>query len=304
VTGTLRGGGPRSIGASLLDDVLAETLDPAYAQAARVRSARAGETAGERRGGRWWRSQVLIGLTMVVAGLLAAVTYAQAATTSQGRQQVRAALIQDIRGASELSDELAGELEDVRAEVTAAREDVLARTSVGQQALEELARAEQQAGAVPVTGPGMLVLLANADLAADEDPVGGSSEEDPSGRVRDGDLQQVVNALWGAGAEAISINGQRLGPTSAIRFAGEAVLVDFRPVTNPYEISAVGDPEAMSRSFLENPQVASLAGVSEMFGLRFDFSQEDELTLPPAGTPELRSARSLAAEPADATPGG
>ena len=64
----------------------------------------------------------------------------------------------------------------------------------------------------------------------------------PRGRVQDGDLQLVVNALWAAGAEAVSINGQRLGPTTAIRFAGEAVLVDFRPVTSPYEISAIGDP--------------------------------------------------------------
>ena len=58
----------------------------------------------------------------------------------------------------------------------------------------------------------------------------------------------MVNALWAAGAEAISINGQRLGPTTAIRFAGEAVLVDFRPVTNPYEISAIGDPDTLPAS--------------------------------------------------------
>jgi len=292
------------MGASLLDDVLAETLDPAYAQAARTRTARTGVEAGERPAGRWWRSQLLIGLTMVVAGLLVAVTYAQAAATSQGRQQVRAALVDDIGRASGISDELAAELEDVRAEVTEAREHVLATSTVGQQALDELAAAEQGAAAVPVTGPGMLVTLANADLAADEDPVGGAPEGDPSGRIRDGDLQQVVNALWAAGAEAISINGQRLGPTSAIRFAGEAVLVDFRPVTNPYEVSAVGDPESMTRRFLENRDVIELAGTAETFGLRFDFSQEDELTLPPAGTPELRSARPVPPGPAGATAGG
>jgi uncharacterized protein YlxW (UPF0749 family) len=292
------------MGASLLDDVLAETLDPAYADAARSRAARSGEAAGERAARRWWRSQVLIGLTMVVAGLLVAVTYAQAAATSQGRQQVRAALVEDIGNASEISDELAAELEDVRAQVSEAREHVLATTAVGQRALDELARAEQGAAAVPVTGPGMLVTLANADQAADEDPVGGTPEDDPSGRIRDGDLQLVVNALWDAGAEAISINGQRLGPTSAIRFAGEAVLVDFRPVTNPYEISAIGRPKTMSNSFLENPQVISLAWVAETYDLRFDFSQEDELTLPPAGTPELLSARPVGSEPAGETAGG
>ena len=80
--------------------------------------------------------------------------------------------------------------------------------------------------------------------------------------MRDGYLQLVVNALWAAGAEAVSINGQRLGPTTAIRFAGEAVLVDFRPVTNPYEISAIGNPDALQREFLENSEVKVLAGVS------------------------------------------
>jgi uncharacterized protein YlxW (UPF0749 family) len=153
-----------------------------------------------------------------------------------------------------------------------------------------VARAEEGAAAVPVTGPGLLVTLANAEEAADDDPVGGNTEEDPRGKVRDGDLQLVVNALWAAGAEAISINDQRLGATTAIRFAGEAVLVDFRPVTNPYEIRAIGDPDTLSAGFLASPEVGALALISETFDLRFDFAQEDELTLPAASTLELRSA--------------
>src|SRR3712207_4659812 len=144
------------------------------------------------------------------------------------------------------------------------------------------ALAEQGAGAVPVTGPGLLVTLANADPDADEDPVGGGTQSDERGRVQDGDLQLVVNALWAAGAEAVSVNGQRLGPTTAIRFAGEAVLVDFRPVTNPYEVRAIGDPDRLSTGFLGNEDVRALAVISETFGLRFDYVLEDELTLPAA----------------------
>jgi uncharacterized protein YlxW (UPF0749 family) len=150
------------------------------------------------------------------------------------------------------------------------------------------------------------VTLANADPKADDDPVGGATEVDPRGRVRDGDLQLVVNALWAAGAEAISINGQRLGPLTAIRFAGEAVLVDFRPVTNPYEVSAIGNPETLSSKFLASPEVSALAVISESFGLRFEFSREDELTLPADSIPELRTAapETPAAPAPDPTPGG
>jgi uncharacterized protein YlxW (UPF0749 family) len=284
VTRTPRGGGLRSIGASLLDDVLAETLDPAYAQAAARRAGRP-QPAPRARG------RLLIALTMVVAGVLVAVTYDQAAATAQGRQQVRTALIEDIQRSSDAGDELTAELEELRIQVASTRDDLLAASVIGQRALDEVARAEEGAAAVPVTGPGLLVTLANAEADADDDPVGGTTEGDPRGKVRDGDLQLVVNALWAAGAEAISINDQRLGTTTAIRFAGEAVLVDFRPVTNPYVIRAIGDPDSLSAEFLTSPEVRTLAAITETFGLRFDFAEEDELTLPAASTLELRSAR-------------
>lgn len=294
--------GIRSLGASLLDDVLAETLDPAYAQAARARAAR-GEAPPPR-----WRGQALVALTMAVAGVLVAVTYDQAAAKAQGRQEIREALVNDIQEKSALSDELAAQLEQLRVEVSRTSDDLLAATAVGQRARDALARAEQGTGAVPVTGPGLLVTLANAEAEADDDPVGGgTAATDPRGRVQDGDLQRVVNALWAVGAEAISINGQRLGPTSAIRFAGEAVLVDFRPVTNPYEVAAIGNPDALAAAFLLNPQVQALAEDSLNFGLRFEFAKEEELSLPAAGSPELRSAEPLDTRRvpgADPTPGG
>jgi hypothetical protein len=69
--------------------------------------------------------------------------------------------------------------------------------------------------------------------------------------------------------------------------------VDFRPVTNPYEIAAIGDPGQLSAGFLGNEDVRALALISATYGLRFDYAQEDELTLPAATPPELEAARSL-----------
>jgi uncharacterized protein YlxW (UPF0749 family) len=295
---TTAGGGLRSAGASLLDQVLAETLDPAYTQAARAREGRP-EGRARRTGGR-----VAVALVMVAAGLLAAVTYHLTAQGAEGRQQIRAALVDDIGDAQDVTDALVLELEDARAQVATARESALAASDEGRQALAGLDAAEQMAGTVPVTGPGLLVTLADAEAEAEEDPVGGDQEADPSGRIRDDDIQAVVNALWAAGAEAVSINGQRLSPTTAIRFAGEAVLVDFRPVTNPYEISAIGDPDTLRSRFLTVPEVITLAGTSESFGLRFDFAERGELSLPPGRTPELRSATPVPPEGAadDAVP--
>ena len=84
--------------------------------------------------------------------------------------------------------------------------------------------------------------------------------------------------------------------------------MDFRPVTNPYEISAIGDPDTLASKFLASPEVRPSRCISKSFGLRFDFARKDELTLPAASTPELRIAAAggprRGAPATDPTPGG
>ena len=91
-------------------------------------------------------------------------------------------------------------------------------------------------GAEQVTGPGITVVLDNAPgsdgTSADGNPRTDADKDE--GTVFSKDLQIVVNGLWEAGAEAIAVNGQRLTSRSAIRFAGEAILVNYRPLARPY----------------------------------------------------------------------
>lgn len=298
-------GGPRSLGASLLDQVLADTLDPAYAQVAAARATRAAEeatdpTADPGPGDRptWLqrnRGQLLVAGALVLAGLLAAVTYREAAAGAQGREAARQALREDIVEESAVGDDLVTQLEQLAAEVTRTREQALEASVVGQRVLNELAAAQQGAAAVALTGPGLLVTVGNAPPPADSDPVGGSDQIALAGRVQDGDLQLAVNALWASGAEAVSINGQRVGPTTAIRQAGDAILVDLRPVANPYEISAIGDPDDLARAFLNTPEANELATLTKDFGVVFDFARADDLELPAGSSAELRFAEPLAA---------
>ena len=304
-------GRQRSLGASLLDQVLAETVDPAYAQAAAARAARAAQlTAGDDGPRAPWvrrnRGQLLVALTLVLAGLLGSVTYREAAAGAKGREAARDALRADIAEESDRNDDLVTQLEQLTAEVARTREDALTRSAVGQQALDRLAAAEQGAAVVATSGPGLRVVLGNAPPAAESDPVGGSEEVALAGIVQDGDLQLAVNALWAAGAEAISIDGQRVGPTTAIRQAGGAILVDFRPVTNPYEVLAVGDPDEMANRFILDSGAVALANLTTNYGVVFDFSREDDLDLPAGTAAELRSARPLdaAAPGAGTTPDG
>ena len=303
----------RSLGSSLLDQVLAETLDPAYAQAAAHRAEQEGSTAGPGTARAGHAGRLAVALVLVVVGVLGTVTYRQAARGADGRESVRQSLVADITRESAVSEGLVVALEELRGQVAAARDEALAASSVGQRALDDLERAEQAAAAVPVAGPGIVVTLADAPVDTGSDPVGGTTTADLVGLVQDGDIQLAVNALWAAGAEAISINGARLGPATAIRLAGEAVLVDFRPVTSPYVISAIGDQGEVQEGFLQSPEAAELANVALVYGVVFEIGRDDDLDLPAGRAAELQFARPLpdgagpsGSPPSDSTtrPGG
>ena len=76
--------------------------------------------------------------------------------------------------------------------------------------------------------------------------------------ILDRDLQLVVNSLWASGAEAISVDGARIGPNVTIRQAGGAILVDNNPTSSPYQILAVGPPNAMRDVFDNSPGLQRL----------------------------------------------
>ena len=113
---------------------------------------------------------------------------------------------------------------------------------------------------------------------------------DDNGRIQDRDLQSLVNALWAAGAEAVSIGGQRLAPTTTIRAAGEAILVDLRPVQSPYTIAAVGDPGTLLPRFADSEAARRFQSYTGLYGIQFTVRAANDLRLPAATDPDLRYA--------------
>lgn len=146
---------------------------------------------------------------------------------------------------------------------------------------------EVQAAAVPLTGPGLTLTVDDA-ASTDADGTAGSrpSSGFQEGRVTSADLQIIVNGLWGAGAEAISINGHRLSSTAAIRFAGQAIIVDFRPLARPYVITALGDSQGMQQLFEPSFAGLYLSQLTDEFKIRSIMAGSDSLTVP--GDPAVR----------------
>ncbi len=151
-----------------------------------------------------------------------------------------------------------------------------------------------QAGAVPMTGPGLTLKIDDAPGSGQAAGSGNRpSSGFDSGRVAASDLQIVVNGLWGVGAEAISINGHRLTSTAAIRFAGQAIIVDFRPLTRPYVITALGDAAQMQQLFEPSFAGVYLGELREQFGIVYDLAAADHLTVPGDSVTRLESAKPI-----------
>lgn len=279
---------------SLLNELLADPLDRGYREAAE--RARTGH--GMPRSRLLHRSQIVVGLLLV--GLVWGTAYQQARREEPVSSRVKLALIQDIHNRGATGQQLQRQAQELAQEVARERNTVLAATSEGQAAQRRLELLEIQTGAISVTGSGVVVTVGDAAPADQAGPLTGQQQltgeqqtatTSDAGRITDRDLQLLVNELWAAGAEAISVGGMRLTPTTTIREAGEAILVDFAPVTSPYLIRAVGDPNRLLPRFADSrvgQQYQTYVGV---YGIRFDIARADTLTLPAAPGTDLKYAR-------------
>ncbi len=287
-----------AIPAQLLVDLVTNPLDPGYAAAARRR----GATPARR-----WYDGPAVAIGCLLIGFVLVVAYAQAHRSAPEATKVKNNLADRVRSAQHDNDQLSGELDSLGGQLATARQHALSGADPVQRTI---AAAQLAAGQVAVTGPGLQVTLRDAAQPAASTPVvrPGTVPIAQTQSLSDRDIQSVVNELWAAGAEAISVNDIRLTPTAAIRFAGNAVLVDFQPITSPYQIRAIGDPDVLETQFAASAVASRYQTLISAEGIGFSFATHKKLELP-AGTPvTLRYARPApsptATPPASARRGG
>jgi uncharacterized protein YlxW (UPF0749 family) len=271
----------------MLTDLFRFPLDEGYADAAARRAA-----YGPRTGWRRSALRLAAAVTALAIGFLLAVAYRQTLADEPGRSRARAGLAEQVNDRQAATDQLQRQADRLRDEVAKQRDAALADTEAAR-----LRRLEAATGLARVRGNGVVVTVDDAPSAVDA--VTGEGAD--LGRVLDRDLQYIANALWAGGAEAVAINGQRLTATTTIRSAGRAILVDFRPVTGPYEVAAIG-PDDLDRRFDASAAARLFRSLESTYGMAYDVRRADDLTLPGAAEPRLRFARP--AETPAPTPSG
>ena len=258
---------------TLLTSMLERPLDPSYQAAADRRQAAGEPPATSSR-------TALVFVMMLLTGLLFAIGAQALRPKPTAAAAVRGELVSRIESLQTRSTQQESKVTTLSKQVRDL-EDLALQQSGSEDLTTRIKQLEVGAAAVPLKGSGLTMTIDDAP-AVDADANAGSrpSSGFQEGRVTSGDLQIVVNGLWGAGAEAIAINGHRLSSTAAIRFAGQAIIVDFRPLARPYVITALGDPKGMQQIFEPSFAGVYLDQLTQEFQIRSSLTTSDDLTVP------------------------
>ncbi|MEU5025792.1 DUF881 domain-containing protein [Streptomyces milbemycinicus] len=270
---------------SLLTNVMDHSLDEGYAEAAARRG-----SEGRRGLPRTLRGKLVLAAGLLLAAGIVTIGADEARISAPKLAKDREKLIDRIESGNSNADDLQKSLDRLRREVDDRQRQALEEHGGDKGELLALL-----SGATEVKGPGVKLVVNDAKEA---DQGGGGPRQSTgfsdTGRVRDRDLQRVVNGLWESGAEAVSINGQRLTALSAIRAAGDAILVDNKPLVPPYTVLAVGDGRRLSTTFQDSADGQYLHVLHENYGIRTSISAVGEVRLPAAPSLIVRTAEPIA----------
>jgi uncharacterized protein YlxW (UPF0749 family) len=237
-----------------------------------------------------WRYAVPV--SFVLAGLL----FAASAHTSHGidlrvsgRDDVASLVTREQQTVAGQSKQLAGLERKVQAATLAAAKSdsrVAAVRAEGQAVADD-------AGLVPVTGPAVSVALDDAPPLPGKEQ--GSVPPDYL-VVHQQDVQAVVNALWAGGAEAMTLQGQRVISTSAVRCVGNTLLLQGVVYSPPYVVAAIGDQARLKAALDAAPDIVIYKQYVNAYKLGYLVKSESPVTMPAyTGAVTLQHAQSLAA---------
>lgn len=216
-----------------------------------------------------------LGLILLVLGLLLSTSFDthrrfQGPTTEPRKKE----LIELVKEQEKERDDLKRQLNSLNNDISKFEKNAAAEEGVLSSFTNELNSLKSAAGLLAMKGPGVEVTLSDSPQI----PAG----KDPSNYIiHDYDLRVIVNALWAGGAEAISINSQRLISTSSIRCAGNTILVNYTRLASPYQIRAIGNPDKLLASINQNNEAKPLLkGYAKTLGLIIDAKEVADLRLP------------------------
>ena len=219
-------------------------------------------------------------IVALLAGLLA-VTSARTARGTDLRSAGRTNVTDLIRQAENRVATDNAQVKQLQSNV-AGQTDRLAQSDATIAGINALAAPlKQPAGLVAMTGPGVTLTLDDAHPAVQP----GDPDVANAIVVHQSDMQGAINSLWAGGAEAISVMGQRLVQTSAIRCVGSVLLLNGRVFSPPFSIAAIGPADSMRNALNQSMDLKQYRKDAQTYGLGYDLNDQDKISVPAYDSP-------------------
>jgi len=224
--------------------------------------------------------QVTLAIALLVLGFVVAAQVAGEKPRSQYTTQERAPLIDSALRLQSAQEALKGQIVDLRRRIGDLEAENPGAADSLRQLYADLEAARLAAGLIPISGPGLAFRLEDGGAGGGVDAI-----------VSAQDVRFLVQQLWLAGAEGISVNGERLAGTSAVIDIGGSILVNSAYLAPPYEIRAVGPADLYDRLRGSVAFIGFVQGRIERSGISLTVAVRDAIDLPAyAGTINLRYA--------------
>jgi uncharacterized protein YlxW (UPF0749 family) len=216
-----------------------------------------------------------------VIALAAGVLFATSAETAKGtdlRAGRRVELTQLITAQEKAVGEANRRAIVLQGEIDALEKEASTKDGRVGAVRSESGRLETQVGLTALRGGGLTVVLDDAPRRPDGTLPPNARPDDVI--VHQQDVQSVVNALWAGGADGLTVMGQRLITTGAVRCVGNTLLLYGRTYSPPFRVTAVGDPTRLRTALGNEPGVRLYRQAVDYFGLGYEVKDEREVTLP------------------------
>ncbi|NMM93271.1 DUF881 domain-containing protein [Bifidobacterium oedipodis] len=260
----------------LIDDLVNRPMDSMYHDSRLVRPHQSTMMI--------WATRIVVFLICVGVGFVGSLFVQQ--LQSDPRKQVRQTLASQIETRNSEVDQLTSDVNDLQAQV-----NEQSKAISGMADNETLTQNNMDNGTVAVRGEGIIMTLADP-LAASQSDQSGSTRVGTTSAIRvvtDLDLQQLVSLMFQNGAEAIAINGNRLGAQTSIRKAGGHILIGMTAIQSPYTIEAIGDKDTLAEA-MGATALKSLYDSYKEAGIYPQVSKSNSITLKAAVTGETQYA--------------
>ena len=172
------------------------------------------------------------------------------------------------------TDELSKVLDSSEKRLSKVREEATKDDEVASDIEGQITTNNMLLGLTALEGPGIEITLKD-DPTATAESVGVFGDVSDH-IVHDADLRVIVNELKNAGAEAISINGERLVSTTAITCIGNVIKVNDERITSPFTIKAIGLPESLSSIDRAGGYIERL----REYGIVFSLKKSNNIQIP------------------------